>query len=174
MSPSSLELLVPLLLNCVCERLTLDGRPTCTCAVRHAIQWPSVAECCKCDAGGIGQAWARLVRVEPFGGTPNADGTDCGGAVLATIDVGTHRCVKAIVPGGGAPSAAVYTQDALALIGDEFSLRKAIACCPQDIRTGPLRGWSWKATTSLPLGPLGGCGGVVVTVTAQGVPRAGP
>lgn len=168
---TSVEALISLLLNCVCEALNSSGRPVCGCSVRHAVQWPSM-EACGCDcAAGQGQAWARLQRVEAFNGTQNADDTNCGGATTTYIDVGVHRCVSVFDGESPYPATdAAYTADALGLIHDEYVMRRAVACCPR-ADVGLLANWSWRPTQSLPLGPLGGCAGIVVTVLCQGPPR---
>lgn len=177
---TSVEALITLLLNCVCTELDTAGRPVCSCAVRHAIQWPSMEGCCECEAASghaktHGQAWARFQRAEPVQGTPRADNTQCGRATQVTIDLGVHRCVSAF-DGNSArpPTPAQYTADSLALINDEYHIRRALSCCPEPQPAGALAGWRWDVTTSLPLGPMGGCAGVVVTVVATGIMRAAP
>lgn len=172
---TSVEAAISLLLSCVCDALNASGRPVCDCTVRHAIQWPSMESCgCDCPSGGQGQAWARLQRVEAFNGVQNADDTNCGGLTTTYIDVGVHRCVAAYDGNSPYPAtSATYTADALGLIHDEYVIRQAVACCKRP-ETGVLMGWSWRPTQSLPLGPLGGCAGIVVTVACQGVPRITP
>lgn len=172
---SSGELLISTVLACVCNELNTAGRPVCTCAVRHAIQWPSMEGCCECPhPSANGQAWARFTRVDPTQDTFLADDTTCNQTVNFVFDVGVHRCVAAFGDNNGAaPSPATYTADALALINDEAHIRRAIACCPEPAPGSVLTGWRWRAAQSLPLGPLGGCAGVVVTVYATGVQRIG-
>lgn len=177
---SSAELVIAAVLQCVCTELETAGRPVCSCAIRHAIQWPSMEGCCDCDhavppATGAthGQAWARLQRIDVADTTLLADDTQCGTSTVLVFDVGVHRCVAAFGDEYGSPvSPDGYTADALALINDEAHIRKAIDCCGT-VTGGPsaMRGWRWRATQSLPLGPLGGCAGVVVTVYATGEPR---
>jgi len=177
---SSCELLIATVLNCVCVELNTKGRPVCSCAIRHAIQWPSMEGCCECDSpGGVGgvhgQAWARFQRIDAVpSSTALADDTSCDQSVQFVFDVGVHRCVPAFGDENGGPvSPATYTADALALINDEAHIRRGILCCPEPGYGSVLTGWRWKVTQSLPLGPLGGCAGVVVTVTATGVQRIG-
>lgn len=168
------EALISLLLNCVCTELNTKGRPVCSCSVRHAIQWPSMEGCCDCpDPSASGQAWARFQRIEPTDTSYTADDRLCGLTVMMTIDLGVHRCVSAY--DGNSPYPATtdtYTADALGLINDEYHLRKAILCCPEPAPTGVLRGWRWRPTQSIPLGPMGGCAGIVLTIQATGEMRA--
>jgi hypothetical protein len=169
------EALISLLLSCVCTELNTNGRPVCTCAVRHAIQWPSMDGCdCACDNNGsVGQAWARFQRFEPMETTYTADDRLCGLQVVATVDVGVHRCVSAFDGNSPRPpTPETLTSDALGLINDEYHIRKAVLCCPEPAGNGVLAGWRWRPTQSLPLGPMGDCAGVVLTVVATGTMRS--
>lgn len=176
---SSAELLLSTVLGCVCAELETIGRPVCSCAVRHAIQWPSMEGCCDCDhavapasAPTHGQAWARFQRIDAATTTYAADDSSCDQTTSIVFDVGVHRCVAAFGDEDGSPAdPATYTSDALALLNDEAHIRRAINCCPEPAPGSALTGWRWRVTQSLPLGPMGGCAGVVVTVTATGVPR---
>lgn len=176
---SSGELLLSTLLTCVCAELEAVGRPVCSCAVRHAIQWPSMEGCCDCDhsvAPAVGpthgQAWARFQRIDTYTTAYLADDTTCDQTLSFFVDIGVHRCVAVYGDELGSPAdPADYTADALSLVNDEAHIRHAINCCPEPAPGTALTGWRWRVTQSLPLGPMGGCAGVVVTVQATGVPR---
>jgi len=164
-TPSSLGSLGLHLLNCVCNALRANGRPVCSCALRHAAAYPSMDDCCECGAGE-GQAWVRVQRVDlaPESPTLKADATPCAGQMLrVTFDAGVYRCVTAIHPNGTGPTDDEFNTDTLGALADHEIMRTAISCCPK-----PDENWRWYPTTWVPLGPLGGCAGGMLSVVAIG------
>ncbi|RFU83609.1 hypothetical protein DY218_27260 [Streptomyces triticagri] len=153
------------LLACTCAQLEAIGRAACACCVVWGDDRPPADFCdCTCD-GGHGQAWVRLVRLDPrqTGSTiPRSITGRAGGCHTpvrwrAVVEAGVYRCIA--VPGddGSPPGCEERERDAYALVADLRALRGAFACCDALRPYAPL--------TPLSAGPTpnqGGCGGAVV------------
>src|SRR5688500_18541825 len=96
--PLSDPLVAPLLValrDCLCEQLasTMYG-PPCRCMVVHNFTLPAMDGCdCSCDDGGQGDAWVRLVRLEPELTADLVHAHACPVGWQAVLELGTYRCV---------------------------------------------------------------------------------
>lgn len=151
------------LLACVCAQLEAIGRPPCACCVVWGDDRPP-ADFCDCDCGGgQGQAWVRLVRMEPSQqSTAQARPSISGGAQCAVpvkwravVEAGVYRCIATIDDDGVAPSCEERESDAYGLLADLRALRVAFTCCDA-VRA------SLAPLSATPAGNQGGCGGAVV------------
>lgn len=158
------------LLACLVEYLTACNRGACEYTIYHGDQHLPADKCdCVC-AQGTGQAWVRLVRY-------NRDltrteltswGGGCGYSVIATIEIGLHRCISAVMTEQSQPTAAQYTADAVAA-DEDMAVLMSLMCC--QVFTGDdghdpvtVRDWDWR-----PLSPRGGCAGQVLTLQVVGL-----
>ncbi|MFF2650602.1 hypothetical protein [Streptomyces sp. NPDC058045] len=149
------------LVACLCATLTDGGRPACACCLVWGNQ-PAQDFCaCDCD-GGHGQAWVRVVRQEPVD-TDQQRRRRCQTWRMQTIvEVGVARCVAVVAEDGqSAPTCAQRESDAWGLVLDQRLLREAVACCEalQDVQV-------WPGTVT-PMGPQGGCAGVIMQITVE-------
>lgn len=137
----------------------LDPPPARACLYPGAeVAWDD------CDCG---QAWVRLVLVEPWFGDGNRQRVSaygpCGPLKWAvTLGVGVLRCAATVDDSGHAPEPSVLTSETLAMTRDMTDLSKAITC---DFPT--VRGLDRVQVTRWePLGPDGLCAGGEWIVTA--------
>lgn len=150
------------LTTCLCATLTAAGRPACACCLVWGAG-PPAHDWCDCDCGdGSGQAWVRLVRLDPITDYGTASGGRCGAwRMRAVIEAGVSRCVAVAGPDGSAPGCEQRETDALSALADARLLRQAIACCDAlaDLRVEP--------DTMRPTGPQGGCAGAIMQITVE-------
>jgi hypothetical protein len=160
--------LLQALLDCVTDRLTLDGRPVCVACVVAGSDTPPADGCdCRCD-GGQGRAWIRMVDLSFTSRSDNrsagADVSKCPiGAWNLNLEIGVWRCVKD-TQGRCADAVA----DATAFHADAVSVIVGIQCCDA------LRSLAWTPSQARPLGPLGGCIATVYDLTVQLDKLTGP
>lgn len=158
--PLSDPLVAPLLValrDCLCEQLasTMYG-PPCRCMVVHNFTLPAMDGCdCSCDDGGQGDAWVRLVRLEPELTADLVHAHACPVGWQAVIELGTYRCVP--TPDDGEEflplDARVVTDTALQQLSDMNALLRVLQCCPVLIDREVGVDY-WQA-----VGPAGGCAG---------------
>lgn len=147
-------------LACVCAELAAAGRPVCACCLVWGSTKPPADFCaCECADGGHGQAYVRLVRLDPQA-TGNRNQTmKCQPIrVRAWVEAGVYRCVP-LGDNGEAPTCEERSQSALGFIADARALRQAVACCDA------LRRERIEFISQEPADVSGGCSGVSVQFT---------
>jgi hypothetical protein len=147
-------------LACVCAELAASGRPPCACCLVWGDTPPPADFCnCECEGDGSGQAWVRVVRMDPAAVGNRLTTMKCQPIRLrAWIEAGVYRCV----PTGdehGPPTCDERTDSALGLIRDARSLLTAVACCPA------LRPHRMEFMSADPMSALGGCSGTNIQFT---------
>jgi hypothetical protein len=146
--------------DCLCAQLYDSPLgPACRCMVVHNFTLPVMDGCdCACpDSQGQGDAWVRLVRLDPDGQLFGVGPRGCPTGWQAAIELGTYRCVE--VPGDREilPQSVVdYT--AAGLLGDMHALIRTVACC------SALDDYSSGVEFYSPVGPEGGCAGGVLQI----------
>jgi hypothetical protein len=154
--PLSDSLVAPLLTalrDCVCAQL--EATPlgaTCRCMIVHSFTLATMDGCgCGCDAGQ-GDAWVRLVRLEPDGLVGGLGSTNCPTGWQAIVELGVYRCVPVSEEGEALPQQTV-TDTALNMLADMNALIRVLACCDTlDDRDVSVDFWQ-------PVGPAGSCAG---------------
>lgn len=152
--------LVQSFLSCVCAELTAAGRKPCVCCLVWG-DTPPPAEFCDCDTceDGSGQAWVRVVRLDPAAVGNRLTTMKCQPIRLrAWIEAGVYRCV----PTGDASGPVTCderTDSTWGLLRDARALRTAVACCEA------LRPHRMEFMSSEPMGVLGGCTGTTIQFT---------
>lgn len=170
----AVEELMTGLAGCLCGVLIDAGRAACCCMWYEGDHRPPMDKCdCECDPGpdgtvppGQGIAWVREVQRDNIAnpGQPRRGfGGDC--AVPATrwritIELGVYRCVPTGTPEEG-PTCQERTNSAAGGAWDAALLEYAVACC--DV----LDGRQVQILNAQPIGPVGGCVGRVLTITAN-------
>lgn len=163
--PLSDSLVAPLLValrDCLCAELQRSVLgPACRCMIVHNFTSPVMDGCdCICDEGGQGDAWVRLVRLEPELTADPVHRHSCPVGWQAVIELGTYRCVP--TPEDGEEflplEERVVTDSALELLSDMNALLRVLACCP------PLRDMDVGVEFWQPVGPAGGCAGGVLQI----------
>ncbi len=123
---------------------------------------PAPADNCDCDCDeGTGTAWIRWVGSKPAHGGRAAAMPDCATGWDATIELGVHRCAPTLDEAGDPPSDDEHDQHAAALDCDAEALRAAVVSCDYLAR----HSITWRFAEQQPLGPSGGCSGVVLHAT---------
>lgn len=127
-------------------------------------QVPPSMDGCSCECTdvdgdhGQGDAWVRLVRLDPqtFTSGGAATAMNCPLGWLASIEIGYYRCTPLSEDGGALP-AQEATDSALTMAGDMAALLRVLSCCQAlDERQPAVDGFT-------PLGGIGGCaGGAIV------------
>lgn len=155
-APISDALVAPLLLelrDCLCAELrrTMLGA-ACRCMVVHSVTVPVADGCdCECDAGQ-GEAWVRLVRLEPEISLNPIAAQSCPAGWQAVIELGIRRCIP--IPDEGEPlPERTVTDTALELLSDQAATLRVLGCCPA------LTDLSFGVDFWQPDGPAGGCAG---------------
>jgi hypothetical protein len=116
---------------------------------------------CDCD----GQAWSRLVGIQPIVGQIRANGLPCGvQAWELQLAVGVLRCVHTVTDRGTFPTGPQITDDGHRFATDGANLLQAVTCAP----------YTRSIIGLTPLGPLGGCAGSEVVFTVRVNPCACP
>lgn len=156
-TPLSDSLVAPLLValrECVRTELarSVNG-PVCRASIRHSVVTPTMDGCdCLCE-DGQGDAWVRLVRLDPDGdGQGFALPGVCPQGWVAIIEMGVYRCVPLPEEGEALPEDTEH-QIALAALADMNALVRVVGCCPA-LRDEHVGVEFWQ-----PLGPTGGCAG---------------
>lgn len=158
-TPLSDSLVAPLLVSlreCVRAQLarSISG-PVCRASLRHSVVTPTMDGCdCECPEGQ-GDAWVRLVRLEPDVSNDTGGGlqpSSCAPSWLAYVEIGVYRCVPLPEEGEALPEQTehVISLDALS---DMNALLRVLTCCPT------LRDTFTAVDFWQPLGPSGGCAG---------------
>jgi hypothetical protein len=155
-TPLSDSLVAPLLVAlkaCLYAELarSTSGK-VCRVTVRHSVVTPTMDGCdCECD-DGQGDAWVRLVRLEPEESLSLVTPTSCPPGWQAVIELGVYRCVP-LPEEGEALSEQDENDIALSALSDMNALVRVYGCC--DALADEFRGAEfWQ-----PLGPSGGCAG---------------
>jgi hypothetical protein len=80
------------------------------------------------------------------------------------LEMGVYRCLATLDDEGNPPSCQQIEHDAAVILSDAAAMRQAAVCCfrPGDGGRDVVVG-EWA-----PVGPSGGCGGGVMSVTVQG------
>jgi hypothetical protein len=166
--PDADPLLGPILSGlhaCLCATLTAAERPVCSCCLTWGERLPALDWCgCDCD-GGHGQAWVRWVRRDPVADLGGNRRTSCGCLSWRgrhVIELGVTRCVAVTGPDGqSAPDCQQRAAEFWGFLADARLLREAVVCCSalQDVTVEP--------DSERPLGPQGGCAGVLLTITVE-------
>ncbi len=153
--------------SCIATALdgSLGGRPdgfrTCLLVPTQQIPWDN----CGCPAGGQ----LALAIQSVYGSTkfpqPADSGTDwskCGPRwQVAQVMVSLTRCVPGMDDTGAPPTCADELAAALVLESDRQTVREAIACCLEPLKTAqPQTIGGWALGPSLTVGELGGCAGI--------------
>lgn len=132
--------------------------PVCRCMVVHSLA-PPVMDGCACDcpipdttAVGNGDAWVRLVRLDPDSALTAVTSQACPTGWLAAIEIGTYRCAPLSEDGSALPEREV-TDYALRMGSDRAALLRVLGCCDA------LRDRDVGVEFYQPIGPEGGCGG---------------
>lgn len=139
------------------ELMRTSSGPVCRCMVVHSLAAP-IMDGCDCDCTlpdattGNGDAWVRLVRMDPdtagVGLTPQA----CPTAWQAVIEIGTYRCAPISEDASALPEQEV-SGFALAMGSDRAALLRVLGCCEA------LEDRDVAVEFYQPVGPEGGCGG---------------
>ncbi|MEU3220041.1 hypothetical protein [Streptomyces sp. NPDC006971] len=148
---------------CLCATLAAGGRPACACCLVWGNQPPAQDFCsCDCD-GGHGQAWVRWASSDPIEDPRGARRRRCfSWRMLETIELGVSRCVAVTAPDGqSAPTCGQREADGWGFVLDKRLLIESVMCCDalRDVQVTPGR--------AVPLGPQGGCAGVVFPITVE-------
>lgn len=158
-------LVAPLLLelrDCLRGELvrTIRG-PVCRCALVHSFTTP-VMDACHCECGlslggreAQGDAWVRLVRLEPDVQIAGLTPQQCVPGWQAVIEIGTHRCAPITEDGSALPEEELTTL-ALDMASDRAALLRVFAC------SRVLRDRDTLPDFYQPLGPEGRCAGGVL------------
>lgn len=164
-TPLSDSLAAPLLValrECVRAQLARStSGPVCRASIRHSVVTPAMDGCdCQC-ADGQGDAWVRLVRLEPDVDNAGAVAPSaCPTAWLAVIELGVYRCVPLPEEGEALPEQTehVISLDALS---DMNALLRVLTCCLA-LADAFIGVDFWQ-----PLGPSGGCAGGMLQFRAS-------
>lgn len=155
-TPLSDSLVAPLLVelrDCVCAELARSiAGPVCRCAIAHSVVTPTMDGCdCECE-DGQGDAWVRLVRLEPEESLEIVGPSVCPTGWQAVIELGVYRCVP-LPEEDEVLEEQVVSDTALAALADMNALIRVLGCCTalRDAFTG-VEFWQ-------PVGPSGGCAG---------------
>jgi len=146
-------------LACVCAELADAGRPVCHCCLVWGATRPP-ADYCDCDcADGHGQAYVRVVRLDPQSTGNRTTMMKCQPVrVRAWVEAGVYRCVP--TGDGGEPvTCDERTESAWGFIRDARALRAAVACCDA------LKKDRIEFMSQDPADVSGGCSGVSVQFT---------
>ncbi|MFC4328353.1 hypothetical protein ACFPC0_10995 [Streptomyces andamanensis] len=148
-------------LACVCAELAAAGRPVCNCCLVWGSTKPPADFCdCECEGGASGQAWVRLVRLDPQNTQNRTQMMKCQPVrVRAWVEAGVYRCVPVGDDQGNPPTCEERTASALGFIADARALRQAVACC-QALRRDRV-----EFISQDPADVSGGCSGVSVQFT---------
>lgn len=139
--------------DCLCTELarSMFG-PVCRCVITHNSTSPSMDGCdCTCEPEGVGDAWVRLVRLEPEVSLNPVSNQGCAPGWQAVIELGAYRCYQLTESGEPLPEEE-ETQLAYRLLSDMNAMLRVL-CCPV------LADYSLGVDFWLPLGPAGGCAG---------------
>lgn len=150
-------------LACVAAELTAAGRPPCAACLVWGDAQPS-ADFCDCDcAGGHGQAWVRVVRIDPAAISNRTTTKKCQPLrVRVWIEAGVYRCVPTVAPDGvSAPTCEQRAASAWGLVADATALRASFACCDA------LKDHVKEFMSQDPIGNRGGCAGVMMQFTVD-------
>ena len=146
-------------LACVCAELADAGRPVCQCCLVWGASKPPADFCdCDCDGGANGQAYVRVVRMDPASTGNRTSMMKCQPIrVRAWIEAGVYRCVPT---GGEEPvSCEERTESAWGFLRDARALRAAVACCDA------LKNQRVEFISQDPADVSGGCSGVSLQFT---------
>lgn len=151
---TNLDTVMTAVLQCVCERLIVDGAPVCECCQTWSDEPPVMTGCdCQCGiepAEGQGRAWIRFVNAT-FSETSPAN---CPAGVWdVELQVVVYRCVGDMSVCANALAA---TQK---MTADAQSVTAALCLCPTLKKYTP--------TTVTPIGPAGNCIGVAVNFIVE-------
>lgn len=141
---------------CVADRLLEMSTPVCELPIIWSAH-PDPADMCDCTCDtGHGQGWVRYTRLVPRPRPAKLPMGSCGAGWSATVEVGVHRCAPTGV-GDDRPTMAEKEAYAQAMVKDMRALIAAWECCDwftdHDVERA--------AIDVSPLGPQGGCGGVL-------------
>ncbi len=155
-TPLSDNLVAPLLLelrDCLCAELrNTPSGPVCRCMVVHSATLPVMDGCdCTCEPAGQGDAWTRLVRLEPDLAIVNAAPQQCPSGWQAVIELGVYRCVETPEE-GEALEPQVVNDTALRMLADMNAVLRTLCCRALTDRDLSVDFWQ-------PIGPEGGCAG---------------
>ncbi|MEV6399983.1 hypothetical protein AB0M39_35215 [Streptomyces sp. NPDC051907] len=148
---------------CVAAELAAAGRPPCAACLVWGNSYPP-ADFCDCDcANGHGQAWVRLVRLDPAATGNRIAMKKCQPVrVRAWVEAGVYRCVPTVGPdGSSAPTCEQRSAAAWGFLADARALRTAFACC-EALGDRPK-----ELMSEDPIGSLGGCAGVALQFTVD-------
>lgn len=152
-------------LACVCAELTAAGRPVCACCLVWGASPPPQDFCdCECPdgGGGSGQAWVRLVRLDPASISNRVQVMKCQPMRLrAWIEAGVYRCAPVVADDGESPPTCDQrTESAWGFIRDSRALRTALSCCDAIKKDHRM-----EFMSADPIEVQGGCSGVSITFT---------
>ncbi len=156
-TPLADALVAPLLLaarDCLAAELARSpAGPACRVMVAYGVVAPTMDGCaCSCEPDSQGDAWVRLVQLEPDATFETLGSGGCPGVWQAVIELGTYRCVP-VPEAEDVLTARQMTDTALLLAGDMAALLRVLDCCPT------LRERNAVADLYVPIGPSGGCAG---------------
>lgn len=148
-------------LACVCAELAAAGRPVCQCCIVWGDTRPPADFCdCSCAAGS-GQAFVRLVRLDPQATANRTAMMKCQPLrVRAWIEAGVYRCVP-VGDNGQPPTCEERTESAWGFIRDARALRQAVACCDA------LKRDRIEFMSQDPYTVSGGCSGIGIQFTVD-------
>lgn len=147
--------------TCVATQLITTSRPVCNLPIIWGSSPLPAQRCdCTCDNGGQGEGWIRYTALtnipgpgrSPYGACPSP-GWD------AQIEVGVWRCALTLDDAGNPPSDGDYDDHTQLMLDDVRALTRAWECCSwwSDARVDRV------LNTVTPVGPSGGCVGVVAS-----------
>jgi hypothetical protein len=148
-------------LACVCAELSAAGRPVCDCCLVWGAVAPPADFCaCDCD-GGHGQAFVRVIRLDPQATSNRTAAMKCQPLrVRAWVEAGVYRCVP-MGEDGEPPTCEERTESAWGFLRDARALRAAVACC------NALKGDRIEFMSQDPANVSGGCSGVMIQFTVD-------
>lgn len=147
-------------LACVCAELAAAGRPVCACCLVWGASKPPADFCdCECEGGASGQAYVRVVRLDPQAIGNRTSVMKCQPMrVRAWIEAGVYRCVP-VSQDGQPVSCEERTESAWGFLRDARALRAAAACCEA------LKRDRIEFISQDPADVAGGCSGVSLQFT---------
>lgn len=158
--------------DCICAQLTDPARGEdvwagdCCVVAGAGAAWDN---CCE----GLGTAYIALLSGYPTNSFPASLGmpspcTGLGGPnQAATFEIGVMRCVCTMLEDGSPCLCETKERDAARVMGDLNAVLVGLNCCFADALEGRDECSRWMLNSWRSVGPMGGCAGIIVSVTIE-------